>query len=156
MHDLFGPILGASTPSEDGFTAFDFGCSPSFEVRDRHPSLSSVAEKTRRNVNDETWEIGVMCLPGIGRISLRRVHDGPATATIVHTWALFMAFNRAYRIRCAEEQLTFPLKLSVHVGSLNHTESWISAVRLSVKSPPKPLIKVCAIHLGDHGARFSP
>lgn len=122
-------ILCAGVNVEAGFAAFEFGCSPSFEVKDGPICSEPVGAKTQSNINDETREVAVACLPGIGRISLRRIRLHPPTDIIVDAWGLFLAFNRTYRLRCSTDQLSFPFKLNVHVSALSDVGPWISAVR---------------------------
>lgn len=136
MEALLDRILGEGVNVETGFAAFEFGCSPSFEVKHGALRAALVEGKMQSDINDETQEIGVACLPGIGRISLRRIHVHAPLDSIGDAWGLFLALNRTYRLRCTEEQLSYPFKLNVHLSALTDVRPWISAVRSERCSAP--------------------
>jgi hypothetical protein len=136
MEALLDRILSAGTNVEPGFAAFEFGCSPSFEVKHGAIRAALVEEKLQTNINDEGQEIGVVCLPGIGRLSFRRMYVHLPLDSIGDAWGLFLALNRTYRLRCGEEQLSYPFKLNVHVSALTDVKSWISTVRWETCSAP--------------------
>lgn len=134
IQQLLQPMFAASPYAPnclaiaDQYPAYEFGCSSSFEVFSPNPGEAS----SRGDGNGSGLaytDIALVCLPGIGRLRLRRT-PGIAQANLAEVASgLFVSFNRTYRLLCSERQAQHLFNLKVYVPSSGDVIPWLPIVR---------------------------